>query len=993
MDEKDAAETETSSKQPELKKENCIYRTAAVVSEGLERFFYNLGYAVASRPWTVILATILITTLFGLGMFRFELKDSSAPIWIPSNSENLEQQRWVEEMFPTKYRYNMLLITAENVLEPAVLKQMLEYDILVKELTELNNSESDLYNFNWTSICIRLSGQCLSNSILELWDFDAEAIGKLERVEEVIEKIASTSVSPVTKMKFVPTNLFGEITYDQDDRIVGAKATKMMYIIEATTTNELDTKVVGPDLLWEKKFIDLAVNLDKEKKDPIKGIDVSAVRSFRDESDKSFHSDVTLLMVGVGLIISYVAIILGKFNELEHKVYLALFGVFGIGLASLASYGSASVIGMFYGPIHPILPFLLLGLGVDDMFVIVEAWNNLNTYQKTCELKVKIAFTMQHAGVSITVTSLTDFVAFAIGATTTLPALRSFCVYAALGILCLFIIQSTFFVACLTIDQRRQDTSRDACCIWIKYTSFEPNRCSQRVFLPWFLRKFVAPFLITLPMKVFVLSLTVCLLALSTYGTYLLKTDSDLSWFLPIDSYLKRFFHTQDKYFDKLLAANLYIGDIDYFNSRYELSNITRELEQSRYIRGEVIGWHNGFSTWLSTQEAANAAYYYGESLSDTYPETKEGFYKLLNAYVVRSGQQYYESLQWNDSNPRNYRILKASKVSLLVNDFASSEDDTASLSFFEELTNRYFPDKAFIWSINFRNLVTNRTIQKELYLNLGLAFIAVFIVTLILVVDIITCTLVCMCVIFTLVNVCGFMHFWGLTIDTLTSILLILSIGLAIDYSAHVGHTFRTIAGTRDVRARRTITTIGPAVVNGGFSTFLAIVLLSTSNSYVFITFFKVFFLVVTFGLFQGICVLPVILSWFGPPAYIFARSGVALTSAEATHVSLAAPPHTLKREPAQMKGAEDVVSLHAETAASNRHETTVLDRNYIEMTIAKPSQVEQTTLANFSFLEAVNSVEKLGTGLAVEQPLTCDKIILDCEEYLHIEQSNELS
>jgi len=48
-------------------------------------------------------------------------------------------------------------------------------------------------------------------------------------------------------------------------------------------------------------------------------------------------------------------------------------------------------------------------------------------------------------------------------------------------------------------------------------------------------------------------------------------------------------------------------------------------------------------------------------------------------------------------------------------------------------------------------------------------------------------------------VNVCGFMHFWGLTIDTLTSILLILSIGLAIDYSAHIGHKFMTICGNRN--------------------------------------------------------------------------------------------------------------------------------------------------------------------------------------------------
>ena len=44
--------------------------------------------------------------------------------------------------------------------------------------------------------------------------------------------------------------------------------------------------------------------------------------SFRDESDNSFDGDVMLLLVGVGIIVAYVAVILGKFNEVEHKVLL-----------------------------------------------------------------------------------------------------------------------------------------------------------------------------------------------------------------------------------------------------------------------------------------------------------------------------------------------------------------------------------------------------------------------------------------------------------------------------------------------------------------------------------------------------------------------------------------------------------------------------------------------------------------------------------------------
>ena len=44
-----------------------------------------------------------------------------------------------------------------------------------------------------------------------------------------------------------------------------------------------------------------------------------------------------------------------------------------------------------------------------------------------------------------------------------------------------------------------------------------------------------------------------------------------------------------------------------------------------------------------------------------------------------------------------------------------------------------------------------------------------------------------------------GTLQFWNVTIDTASSILIILSVGLAVDYSAHVGHTFMTISGERE--------------------------------------------------------------------------------------------------------------------------------------------------------------------------------------------------
>merc|ERR1711963_684708 len=96
-------------------------------------------------------------------------------------------------------------------------------------------------------------------------------------------------------------------------------------------------------------------------------------------------------------------------------------------------------------------------------------------------------------------------------------------------------------------------------------------------------------------------------------------------------------------------------------------------------------------------------------------------------------------------------------------------------------------------------------------------------------------------CVVLTLVNVGGFIHFWGLTI------------GLCVDYSAHVAHAFMACTGTKEQRVREALADIGPAVFNGGFSTFLAFILLANSKSHVFSTFFKVFFLVIVLACSTG--------------------------------------------------------------------------------------------------------------------------------------------
>lgn len=129
---------------------------------------------------------------------------------------------------------------------------------------------------------------------------------------------------------------------------------------------------------------------------------------------------------------------------------------------------------------------MLLGIGIDDMFVIMQCWSNLfpscltKTYKQS--LPERMGMALKHAGVSITVTSLTDIAAFGVGASTIMPGLQSFCIYAAIGIIAVFIFQATFFVACFAVDQKRLEQRRHGFFPWIKYSEaeFTPSEWSQK---------------------------------------------------------------------------------------------------------------------------------------------------------------------------------------------------------------------------------------------------------------------------------------------------------------------------------------------------------------------------------------------------------------------------------------------------------------------------------------------------------------------------------
>ena len=124
-------------------------------------------------------------------------------------------------------------------------------------------------------------------------------------------------------------------------------------------------------------------------------------------------------------------------------------------------------------------------------------------------------------------------------------------------------------------------------------------------------------------------------------------------------------------------------------------------------------------------------------------------------------------------------------------------------------------------------------------------------------------------------VNLLALLWYWGLELNFITMINIIFAIGLAVNYSSHIanGYNFskpevscESNFERRKVKVRGSFKKIGSSVFHGAFSTFLAMVAISGSSSYIFEAFFKQWLGIVVFGILHGFVLLPCILSVVGP-------------------------------------------------------------------------------------------------------------------------------
>ena len=211
--------------------------------------------------------------------------------------------------------------------------------------------------------------------------------------------------------------------------------------------------------LMEKAMSDKLADFNKQSKHV--RFEMFSIAGLRAAFSEDVRADLALIQLAIMLVAVYTILMLGTFSGIHCRLVVSLMGLVCVGLAYASGSGLLFYLGGETAGVHNLLPFLLIGIGVDDMFVICNAIDQTDLHATAAE---RVRKAMQHAGPSITITSLTNSLAFAFGGLNSLTALRSFCVFAAVCILMLYLIVMTTFLCVVVWDTERVGRKRGECC-------------------------------------------------------------------------------------------------------------------------------------------------------------------------------------------------------------------------------------------------------------------------------------------------------------------------------------------------------------------------------------------------------------------------------------------------------------------------------------------------------------------------------------------------
>jgi len=620
-------------------------------------------------------------------------------------------------------------------------------------------------------------------------------------------------------------------------------------------------------------------------------------RSFSDEFGAAIRGDIAKLSASYFVLIIYLAVMIGKRDAIHSGITLSLCAVLTVGLTIASAFGLMGIAGVPNSNLNNNLYFLILGLGVDDAFVLSSEFTRHTLLNPEMSIERRVALTARTGGISVLITSATDALAFLVGSSTVLPALGWFCTYAGVAIVFCFIFQLTVFLPVLALNARRAEANRRdffCCCKTTPRPIDDPQGCcdlccTTRMCGDDMLRKGLkkaATHATSPPGQAITIVIFAAVAAVGIFGSTQVYKDFKLEWFIPDSSYVNEFFRINEEHFSTGTPFTVNMkAEPDVFEKQSNLRDVYDYLTGSELTNKDVgvQSWYHEFMNWAvddASAQTASATFSPARSDARAAFANRNEFYNALHFwYRNAQGGRFRNSVKWADADcnvdgtmedvPAGCQPTEGLEASRMDAEFSLASTDKGTDRYETMTTMRekmadLYPN-SFPWSRDFLFWEEVGIIDVELTRNLLVCGGVIIVIVFVLVPVPRIAVWVIFCIILSVIETLGYMYFWGVTISGVSTIYILICVGLAVDYAAHIAHMFKESTGTPRERAIAAVERIGPCTFNAVFSTFLAVIVVGFSESYVFRIFFQVLFLVVTIAGLHGLWLLPVILSIVG--------------------------------------------------------------------------------------------------------------------------------
>ena len=890
---------------------------------GLESVFNVIGRKVATHPILVSVISLMMTSIILTGLIFIDFELEPQKLWVSQTSQTNYQQLFFGKKFGAYFRINQMIMRLQNQsnTEDIFTKPYLRKLFDVQEKIVSTTFDFMGKNMSVSDFCYKpISGKgCMITSATNFWLENRTAMEESD-VKEVAKCLQTGTEGEMPCFDSIGTPIQINAIFGMQG-CEGGEAISECSVCNKTARSMSVTFLLQNDFYtnkaaqkWEQEVFQKAIhdfNEQEENENSDLRIFYMMERSVSDELEIESAQNVVVVVISYLAMFIYISMMMGEFPSItKSRILVGLGGIFVVILSCLGAFAIVSLFGIKQTLISAeVVPFLVLAIGVDNMFFITGARdrviNSINAAKEQGkDVKVfsnaeQMGIALGEVGPSITTAAIGEFLSFLVGYLTDIPALESFCLCASFAVLINYFLQMTLFVAFVSLDDKRVDANRYDIVPCFKKTvgrseHYEGKKCLQNFAITYY------EFLMKTPVVCTVLVIYIGMTVFSVYSIFNFPLGLNQQTTVTQNGDLFNYFKTQEKYVDVGSPGYLVFYNIDYNNAENLalIDKMSDHLSTLSTVQPPVYSWYKDFQKFMDP--------YYKDKCNKNLDvlKTQPLAYQVREFLKIKTddpcckedgmcGEPYLNDLAFNDKGEieaSRFRFQHIPLVNQSVYVNAVLQTNAVARTYRDNFTLMEGRNKTQNFVLNGKTVDINTVFPYSLFYvyydqylfirgisvqNLLIGFATIFLaVQLVMNLKGAALTvLFCFSCVLHLIGVLYLLNFipdYTVELNAISVVNIVVALGLSVEFCAHIIIFYMKSPKSNSLTPnvdyiKYSLKNVGVSVLVGIMTTkVIGVFVLLFAPSKVFqIYYFRMYFFLIVVGFFHGFMLLPIFLTY----------------------------------------------------------------------------------------------------------------------------------